>query len=251
MGGMPKSAFSANAQAKVCAAAVATLLAGETPAEPRLINTCYSLVAPDYGITVAGVYKPTERPARRHPGRGRRQPGRCAARGARARGAIRRRLVQDDHGRGVRLKRLAIPAGCCCSARRLRRRRTRCGPTRSSATRSRPRSPARRATPERGQKIVTNRQVGLCLLCHSGPYPQERFQGTMAPDLKGAGSRSTEGQLRLRIVDAKPDQSGHHHAALLPGGWSRPGWRPAFRGKPILTAEQIEDVVAYLMTLKD
>jgi len=59
MGGMPKSAFSANSQAKVCATAVATLLKGETPAEPRLINTCYSLVAPDYGITVAGVYKPT------------------------------------------------------------------------------------------------------------------------------------------------------------------------------------------------
>ena len=60
MGAMPKSAFSANAQAKVCAAAVATLLRGEKPAEPRLINTCYSLVAPDYGITVAGVYKPTD-----------------------------------------------------------------------------------------------------------------------------------------------------------------------------------------------
>jgi sulfide dehydrogenase [flavocytochrome c] flavoprotein chain len=58
MGAMPKSAFSANAQAKVCAAAVATLLAGQAPGEPRLINTCYSLVAPDYGITVAGVYKP-------------------------------------------------------------------------------------------------------------------------------------------------------------------------------------------------
>jgi len=60
MGGMPKSAFSANAQAKVCAAAVTALLAGQTPAEPRLINTCYSLVAPDYGITVAGVYKPKD-----------------------------------------------------------------------------------------------------------------------------------------------------------------------------------------------
>jgi NADPH-dependent 2,4-dienoyl-CoA reductase/sulfur reductase-like enzyme len=59
MGGMPKSAFSANAQAKACATAVAALLRGEPPAEPRLINTCYSLVAPDYGITVAGVYKPT------------------------------------------------------------------------------------------------------------------------------------------------------------------------------------------------
>ena len=55
---------------------------------------------------------------------------------------------------------------------------------------------------ERGLKIVTNRQVGLCLLCHSGPYPQERFQGTMAPDLNGAGARWSEGQLRLRMVDA-------------------------------------------------
>jgi len=60
MGAMPKSAFSANAQAKVCAAAVTTLLGGGTPTEPRLINTCYSLVAPDYGITVAGVYKPAD-----------------------------------------------------------------------------------------------------------------------------------------------------------------------------------------------
>ena len=57
-GGMPKSAFSANAQAKVCAAAVASLLRNETPAQPKLINTCYSLVAPDYGISVAGVYRP-------------------------------------------------------------------------------------------------------------------------------------------------------------------------------------------------
>jgi NADPH-dependent 2,4-dienoyl-CoA reductase/sulfur reductase-like enzyme len=60
MGAMPKSAFSANAQAKVCAAAVAKLLAGQKPVEPRLINTCYSVVAPDYGITVAGVYRPKD-----------------------------------------------------------------------------------------------------------------------------------------------------------------------------------------------
>ena len=59
-GGMPKSAFSANAQAKVCAAAVAKLLAGAKPDDPRLINTCYSLVAPDYGISVAGVYRPAD-----------------------------------------------------------------------------------------------------------------------------------------------------------------------------------------------
>ena len=102
----------------------------------------------------------------------------------------------------------------------------------------------------RGEKIVTNRQVGLCLLCHSGPYPQERFQGTMAPDLKGAGARWTEGQLRLRVVDASrlnPD-------TIMPPYYRIDGLTrvaPGFRGKPILTAEQIEDVVAYLMTLKD
>ena len=103
---------------------------------------------------------------------------------------------------------------------------------------------------ERGLKIVTNRQVGLCLLCHSGPYPQDRFQGNLAPDLKGAGARWSEGQLRLRIVDA---------ARLNPQTIMPPYYRvdgltrvaAGFRGKPILTAEQIEDVVAYLMTLKD
>src|SRR5262249_31435640 len=55
---------------------------------------------------------------------------------------------------------------------------------------------------ERGRGIVVNRQVGLCLLCHSGPFPEEKFQGTLAPDLKGTGARWSEGQLRLRIVDA-------------------------------------------------
>ena len=57
-GAMPKSAFSANAQAKVCAAAVGRLLVGEAPSQPKLLNTCYSVIAPNYGITVAGVYQP-------------------------------------------------------------------------------------------------------------------------------------------------------------------------------------------------
>ena len=103
---------------------------------------------------------------------------------------------------------------------------------------------------ERGLKIVTNRQVGLCLLCHAGPYPGERFQGTMAPDLSGAGSRWNEGQLRLRIVDA----SRFNPDTIMPPYYRVDGLNrvaPNFRGKPILTAEQIEDVVAYLMTLKD
>jgi sulfur-oxidizing protein SoxX len=103
---------------------------------------------------------------------------------------------------------------------------------------------------ERGVKIVTNRSVGLCLLCHSGPYPEERFQGSMAPDLAGAGTRWNEGQLRLRMVDASrinPD-------TIMPPYYRVEGLTrvaPAFHGKTILTAEQIEDVVAYLQTLKD
>jgi L-cysteine S-thiosulfotransferase len=101
-----------------------------------------------------------------------------------------------------------------------------------------------------GRAIVANRQVGLCLLCHSGPFPDERFQGNLAPDLKGVGARLSEGQMRLRIVDS----SRINPASIMPAyhrteGLVRVG--PAWRGKPILTAEQIEDVVAFLMTLRD
>ena len=69
-GAMPKSAFAANAQAKTCAAAVARLLTGATPSPPKLINTCYSLVAPDYGISVAGVYQPANGQLAEVPGSG-------------------------------------------------------------------------------------------------------------------------------------------------------------------------------------
>jgi sulfur-oxidizing protein SoxX len=104
--------------------------------------------------------------------------------------------------------------------------------------------------PARGRAIVGNRQVGLCLLCHSGPFPEERFQGNLAPDLKGAGARWSEGQLRLRIVDS----SRINPATIMPAyhridGLARVA--PTWRGKPILDAEQIEDVVAYLRTLRD
>jgi sulfur-oxidizing protein SoxX len=103
---------------------------------------------------------------------------------------------------------------------------------------------------ERGRGIVVNRQVGLCLLCHSGPFPEELFQGTLAPDLAGTGARWSEGQLRLRIVDASrlnPD-------TIMPPYYRIEGLTrvaAAFQGKPLLTAEQIEDVVAYLATLRE
>ncbi len=102
----------------------------------------------------------------------------------------------------------------------------------------------------RGRAIVVNRQVGLCLLCHSGPFPEQRFQGNLAPDLQGAGARWSEGELRLRVVDARALNT----ETIMPPYYVTEGLTrvaPAFRGKPILTAEQIEDVVAYLVTLRD
>jgi L-cysteine S-thiosulfotransferase len=102
----------------------------------------------------------------------------------------------------------------------------------------------------RGKAIVASRQTGLCLLCHSAPLPEEKFQGTIGPDLKGAGSRNSEGQLRLRIVD----QSAVNSGTIMPAYYRLDGLErvaPAFRGRTVLTAEQIEDVVAFLMTLRD
>jgi sulfur-oxidizing protein SoxX len=102
----------------------------------------------------------------------------------------------------------------------------------------------------RGRAIVANRQVGLCLLCHSGPFPEERFQGTLAPDLKGAGTRWSEGQLRLRIVDS----TRLNPTTIMPPYYRTEGLNrvaPAFVGKPVLNAEQIEDVIAYLLTLRE
>jgi sulfur-oxidizing protein SoxX len=104
--------------------------------------------------------------------------------------------------------------------------------------------------PARGRAIVLNRRLGACLLCHTGPFAEEKFQRTLAPDLSGAGSRWSTGQLRLRLVDA---------TRLNPGTIMPPYYRvddlhrvgSGWAGKPILSAEQIEDVVAFLSTLRD
>src|SRR2546423_13139553 len=101
-----------------------------------------------------------------------------------------------------------------------------------------------------GGALVGNRHVGLCLLCHSGPFAEEKFQGTLAPDLAGAGTRWSEGEFRLRIVDA----SRLNPATIMPPYYRVAGLTrvaPGFAGKPLLSAEQIEDVVAYLATLRD
>lgn len=102
----------------------------------------------------------------------------------------------------------------------------------------------------RGRAIVADRTVGLCLLCHSGPFPETPLQGNLAPNLAGAGARWSAGQLRLRLVDP---------SRLVPDTIMPPYYRldhvqrvaRSYEGKTILGAQQIEDVVAYLVTLKE
>ena len=103
--------------------------------------------------------------------------------------------------------------------------------------------------PARGRALVLER-TSTCILCHSGPFAEVRFQGDLAPHLAGAGSRWSTSQLRLRLVDS----SSFNAQTIMPSyyrvdGLERVG--PTWRGKPILSAEQIEDIVAFLATLKD
>jgi sulfur-oxidizing protein SoxX len=103
--------------------------------------------------------------------------------------------------------------------------------------------------PARGLAIAADRQQGLCLLCHSAPLPEERFQGNLAPSLAGVGARYTQAQLRLRLVDARrinpasfmPAFHGTTNLSRVGGPW---------QGKPILSAQQVEDVVAWMATLR-
>lgn len=123
-------------------------------------------------------------------------------------------------------------------------------PPASADTEAPPLAISRAADAANGRKIVLDRRKGLCLLCHSGPFPEERFQGNLAPSLAGAGSRWNAGQLRFRLMDS---------ARLNPQTVMPPYYRieglnqvaPAFRGRTILSAEEIEDVVAFLASLRD
>ena len=101
----------------------------------------------------------------------------------------------------------------------------------------------------RGRALVLDRST-TCILCHSGPFPETRFQGDLAPDLSGAGNRWSASQLRLRLVDA----SRFNPETIMPSyyrvdGLARVG--TSWHGKPILSASQIEDIVAYLATLRE
>jgi len=100
----------------------------------------------------------------------------------------------------------------------------------------------------RGRSIVVNRDQGGCTLCHE--VPGENSFGNVAPTLSGSGSRFSAAQLRLRVADStrvKPDTP-------MPAYYRTEGLTQvaqAYRGKPVLTAQQVEDVVAYLATLRE
>ncbi|PSO18430.1 sulfur oxidation c-type cytochrome SoxX [Bradyrhizobium sp. MOS003] len=101
----------------------------------------------------------------------------------------------------------------------------------------------------RGRALVLARTT-TCILCHSGPFPETRFQGDLAPDLTGAGNRWTTSQLRLRLVDA----SRFNAETIMPSYYRADGLARVgrnFAGKPILSAAEIEDIVAFLATLRD
>jgi len=103
--------------------------------------------------------------------------------------------------------------------------------------------------PARGRAVVASRQTGLCLLCHAAPIPEERLQGNIGTDLAGAGARWTEAQLRLRVADARR----LNPATTMPATYRTDGLQQvgsAWQGRPVLSAQQVEDVVAYLRTLR-
>lgn len=102
--------------------------------------------------------------------------------------------------------------------------------------------------PARGREIVTGRQAN-CLLCHSIPESGQRFMGDVGPSLSGVATRLTAGQIRLRVVDptrvkADVTMPAYHRTNDLDRV------ARSDRGKPVLTAQEVEDVVAYLTTLR-
>ncbi len=108
--------------------------------------------------------------------------------------------------------------------------------------------PALPGDPVRGRAIVEDRQTGLCLLCHSGPFPDVPFQGDLGPDLTGVGARLDPAELRLRMVDSRAINGD----TIMPPYFSRDGLNRVgdrWTGETILDAQQIEDVIAFLATL--
>jgi len=99
-----------------------------------------------------------------------------------------------------------------------------------------------------GFKTSINRKKGNCLACHTLPAPKEQFHGNIGPDLAGVGSRLSAGEIRMQIVNPKVNNPD----TIMPGFYIKdwPGTAKKFKGKTMLSAAEIEDIVAYMMTLK-
>ena len=253
VGGMPKSAFSANAQAKVCAAAVARLLRGEAPTEPKLINTCYSLVAPDYGISVAGVYRPVGGLLTDVEGAGGISPLERAALVPFPRSDLCGSLVPDDHRRSFRLTARGWPWRSPLRARSALPRSAMAGEP------LRPYTVVGDAIPDsltgvpgdpaRGRAIVVRPADGPLPSLPFGPVSRGALPGHARARprrrrraLVGGPAAPAHGRQRAR-------QPCHDHAVLLSYRGTDAG-RAGVARQAVLSAEQIEDVVAFLATLR-
>ncbi len=102
---------------------------------------------------------------------------------------------------------------------------------------------------KKGRKLAIHRKKGNCLACHKMPIPEQQFHGTIGPDLAGVASRYSEGELRLRLVDPKVVNED----TIMPSFYRNAGYTAVlkkFKGKTVVGAQDVEDMVAYLMTLK-
>ncbi len=109
---------------------------------------------------------------------------------------------------------------------------------------------ARPGSPANGAKLMADRHRSLCVLCHAGPFSEAHMQGDIAPKLDGVGGRLSAAQIRLRVANIKalnPDSLMPAYLAVM----DRPDIAEAWRGKTILEPAEIEDIVAYLATLKE
>ena len=251
-GGIPKSASARNAQGKACAAAIVAMLAGKAPETPRLTGACYNTVAPGYAFSLSGIYQPKDGQFAEVEGgdaaRSMRR-ARCAQREAEA----ARNLVQDDHGGSLWLDRRPISRSAgspaCCSRCPARPARRRCGPTPSSATPFRNRSRPARATRRAAARSSSNAPA-LASSATAAHFPNRNSRAIWRPTLPVPAA-------------AGPKASFGCGWWMRPASMPRPSCRPIiastacnrvgtpWRGKPILSAEQIEDIVAYLVTLRE
>jgi sulfur-oxidizing protein SoxX len=101
----------------------------------------------------------------------------------------------------------------------------------------------------KGRKLAINRKKGNCLACHSMPIPEQQFHGETGPSLYGVGNRLSEGELRMQIVNSKVTNED----TMMPAFYRTFGYNSPlkkFVGKTILSTQEVEDIVAYLLTLK-